>query len=114
MKGNALVILKLAVTLLLLFSIALCAVLMVTADAEEKHPLFIPDGLPWGTVIAFDVNFRTGPGTEYPSLFQWGYGHAVEIIREVDGWYEVHCWVSDRTVWVKNDYIKVHEQKNGL
>lgn len=114
MKENALIVLKLVITLLMILSIAVIAVLGVTAGAEEKHPLFIPDGLPWGTVIANQVNFRTGPGTEYESLFQWSYGHAVEVIRELDGWYECYCWVSDCPCWVKSDYIKVHEQKNGL
>lgn len=67
-------------------------------------------GYPWGMVTASDVNFRIGPGTEYESLFQWGYGHCVEVVNEQDGWYQVWCWMSDKMVWVCLDYITIVHQ----
>lgn len=104
------VFLRVLAVLLVLLAFAWMLVTVGSCTAiEPSKPINMPQGLPWGTVMGTNVNFRTGPGTQYPSLFQWSTGHGVEIIREVDGWYEVHCWITDHPAWVNAEYIKVHQ-----
>lgn len=75
------------------------------ARLHEELKAKYPEGLPWATVNAWKVCFRTGPGKEYAVQEQWGVGVAVEVIRTVDGWAEVLHWTSPEPLWVWREYL---------
>lgn len=58
-------------------------------------------------VTAYDVNFRSGAGLEHTAMYQWGYGHCVQILSEDGDWYEVWDWFNNRIAWVHSDYVTV-------
>lgn len=62
--------------------------------------------LPWAMVIAQDVNFRAGPGVNYPVVCQWSYGSAVEILGEHNGWVQALHWTCKDPVWIWGDYLE--------
>ena len=67
-------------------------------------------GYPWATITGFRVNLRTGPGTEYKSVAQWGVGTAVEVVRVEGSWAECLHWAHlGRTVWICTDYLEFVE-----
>lgn len=67
-------------------------------------------GYPWATITGSRVNLRTGPGTEYKSVAQWGVGTAVEVVRVEGNWAECLHWAHlGRTVWICTDYLEFVE-----
>lgn len=109
--------------LILLYIAVMIGVIMLamsvggTAAAEELTPTYTrrmlhdelkaryPDGLPWATVNAWDVCFRTGPGKEYKVVEHWSLGAAVEVLGEQDGWVQVLRWTSPEPLWVWGEYL---------
>ena len=73
-------------------------------NEQMKH------GYPWATITGSRVNMRTGPGTEYKSVAQWGVGTAVEVVRVEGEWAGCLHWAHlDRTVWIHTDYLDMVE-----
>lgn len=66
-------------------------------------------GYPWGTVNAFNVNFRAGPGLEYEVLETWSVGCAAEVIRIENGWAQVLRWTRPEPMWVWAEYLDIVE-----
>lgn len=97
--------------------VALCVALLGTAHAGTVEPQLTkglwnqeardkyPDGLPWATLNATQVNFREGPGTEYRVVENWSARIAVEVIREHAGWYQVLHWTHPDPMWVWGEYL---------
>jgi len=57
----------------------------------------------WGTITVNNLNFRTGPGTHYPSLGQIHQGTSVFVLETRAGWHRIsiHSGVNaGRTGWV--------------
>lgn len=53
-----------------------------------------------GTITGSNVNVRTGPGTNYPTVTQVGKGTAVTIKDQAFGWYKVILEDGTTTGWV--------------
>lgn len=59
----------------------------------------------WGTINAYDVNLREGPGLWFEIVGSISRGAAVEVMREADGWYEILHWSCAEPVWVYGEYV---------
>lgn len=63
---------------------------------------------PWGMVTGDYVNFRTGPGMDFPSSCQRGkYSYVMILGAEgewLETWYPLHS--RETTLWVHRDYIQ--------
>lgn len=60
----------------------------------------------WGTICAYDVNLREGPGLWFEIVGNISMGAAVEVMREADGWYEILHWSCEGPVWVYGEYVR--------
>lgn len=105
-----------------LLALGTCFVVdMCQADTLEPHPIRssfhdelrerFPDGLPWGILVANDVNFREGPGLQYRAICQQSYGTAVEVLDEQDGWLHVIHWTHVEPMWVWGEYLNIINTK---
>jgi uncharacterized protein YraI len=56
-------------------------------------------------VIANNVNYRTGPGVQYPSLGQVNYGQGFNTNAYDTGWWEGTMWGGPSHVWIHRDYL---------
>ena len=60
-----------------------------------------------GIVTASSLNFRSAPAYNAATITEpLKYGTKVIIIKEQDGWYQIH---KQQTGWVKKDYIKIDD-----
>jgi N-acetylmuramoyl-L-alanine amidase len=83
---------SLFVTLTLVFS------LVVFAFAAENDSRYVK-------VTAYDVNVRSGPGTENKVIDHADYGDSYEVVTTSDGWYQVRL-DGDRTGWISAALVK--------
>ena len=107
---------RLLAWLLMIMLAALVWVVLETgaqASVDPIQPWENPEmqhGYPWATITGSRVNLRTGPGTEYKSVAQWGVGTAVEVVRVEGDWAECLHWAHlGRTVWICTDYLEFVE-----
>lgn len=63
----------------------------------------------WATVNGWKVNFRGGPGKDYPILEQSSMGAGVEVIKVQDGWAKCWCWQSTEPVWICGEYLVLEQ-----
>jgi uncharacterized protein YraI len=56
-------------------------------------------------VIANNVNYRTGPGIEYPSLGQVNYGQGFNENAYQSTWWRGTLWGGPSNVWIKRDFL---------
>lgn len=59
----------------------------------------------WATVNGWKVNFRGGPGMDYPILEQWSMGAGVEVMEVVDGWAKVMRYTHPYPMYVWAEYL---------
>ncbi|KAH0592619.1 hypothetical protein MHUMG1_09609 [Metarhizium humberi] len=57
------------------------------------------------TVNADNVNYRTGPGTQYPSLGQVNQGQNIDITGNSNGWCQGNLWGGPAAVWIYCQYL---------
>lgn len=62
-----------------------------------------------GIVTTNDLNFRTGPGTDYSRITQLSYGTRVDILESVSNgeWYKIK--VGDTVGYVSAEYIRISD-----
>lgn len=108
---------RLTAWLLMILLVALVWVLLAGNAAEAVEPIApweneqLQHGYPWATITGNQVNMRTGPGTKYKSVAQWGVGTAVEVVRVEGSWAECLHWAHlDSTVWICTDYLEFVEE----
>lgn len=105
---------RLLAWLIMIVTLMLVLALLNSAEACGIHTPVgtLPEsehGLPWGTVNAFDVNFREGPGLEYAVVETWSLGAAVEVVSIEDGWAQVLRWTQPEPMWVWAEYLDIVE-----
>ena len=100
------------VALVLIFGAAASRAVAVTAEAvrEQKsmHTTIaesMKTDYTWARINAYDVNLREGPGLWFTIVGSLDRGVAVEVMREVDGWYEILHWSCKEPVWVYGEYV---------
>lgn len=59
----------------------------------------------WATVNGWKVNFRGGPGKDYPILEQWSMGAGVEVMEVQDGWAKVMRYTHPYPMYVWAEYL---------
>ena len=79
---------------------------MPKAAEEESAPA--PAAAKWGTVVQSCMTHE-GPGLRYAMNGQISEGHAVEVVRELDGWYKCLTWTSQEPVWIDDEYLEFAE-----
>ncbi|MFI7345295.1 SH3 domain-containing protein [Streptomyces sp. NPDC049936] len=52
-----------------------------------------------------NVNFRSGPGTNYPSLGQVHRGQGFDVVEYSDHWFRGTLWGGPSDVWIHSDYL---------
>ncbi len=52
-----------------------------------------------------NVNFRTGPGTNYPSLGQVHRGQGFDVTSWAGPWFKGNLWGGPRNVWIHGQYL---------
>lgn len=105
---------RLLAWLIMIVTLMLVLTLLSSAEACGIHtPVGVwPEsehGLPWGTVNAMDVNFRSGPGLEHEVIEVWSLGAAVEVIGIENGWAQVLRWTQPEPMWVWAEYLDIVE-----
>lgn len=60
-----------------------------------------------GTVSGSNVNVRTGPGTNYPSILKASKGTAVTIKEQAFGWYKVILNDGNTTGWIASWFVRL-------
>jgi N-acetylmuramoyl-L-alanine amidase len=82
----------------LIIALTLVFSLVVYAFAAESDGRFVK-------VTAYDVNIRSGPGTENKVIDHADYGDSYEVVTTSDGWYQVRL-DGDRTGWISAALVK--------
>lgn len=68
-------------------------------------PTAAPGVIAFGAVTGQGVNFRTGPGTGYPSLTKLGRNTPLEIYGQESGWYKAA--ISGQTGYIISSYVSI-------
>lgn len=61
-----------------------------------------------GTVSGSNVNVRTGPGTNYPSILKAAKGTPVTIKEQAFGWYKVVLNDGNTTGWIASWFVRLN------
>ena len=85
---------------------ALRVMYMPKAAAEESASA--PAVARWATVTESCMT-HDGPGLRYAMNGSVSVGHAVEVVREMDGWCKCLTWTSPEPVWIADEYLEFAE-----
>lgn len=82
-------------------SAAVFAQYMPKAAAEEAKQ---PHQIHWATITQTAAT-HDGPGLRYAITGTITAGHAVEVVRQMDGWCKCLTYLSEEPVWICGEYM---------
>ena len=90
---------------ILAFYFSLFDMTVIREDNPERPFAYTKDVLAYGTVTGSRVNFRSGPSTNYPSLFKVVQGDHLDVVGERNGW--LMCIYNNTLGYIRGDYTDI-------